>query len=106
MSVAQLDDILSLQQAIFAQVSRNEPYLDILNGLCQIAERLLPNSVATILLLGQQTGLLNVLVAPSVPPSGVDALCGLLPRLRSGSCGNAVMRNESVFVGYLKRSSL
>ncbi|WP_372598333.1 EAL domain-containing protein [Amphritea sp.] len=98
MSVEALDMILRLQQAIFAQVASNGDYLDTLNALCHMAEQLLPNSVASIMLLDEQSGLLNVLVAPSVPQNGIDALQGLAPGPGSGSCGNAVMRNEPVFV--------
>ncbi|WP_417225046.1 EAL domain-containing protein [Amphritea sp.] len=98
MSAEDLDKILRLQQAIFTQVADNAPSLDILNALCRMAEQLLPNSVATVMLLDKQTGFLNVLVAPSVPANGVNALCGLSPGPGGGSCGNAVMRNEPVFV--------
>ncbi|WP_299205254.1 GGDEF domain-containing protein [uncultured Amphritea sp.] len=98
MSVEELDKILSLQQSIFAQVASNVPYVDTLNALCRMAEQLLPDSVASIMLRDEQSGLLNVLVAPSVPQNGIDALQGLAPGPGSGSCGNAVMRNEPVFV--------
>ncbi|MBN0989170.1 EAL domain-containing protein [Amphritea pacifica] len=98
MSVEELDKILRLQQSIFAQVAGNAEYIDTLNALCCMAEQLLPNSVASVMLRDEQSGLLNVLVAPSVPQQGVDALQGLAPGPGSGSCGNAVMRNEPVFV--------
>jgi len=98
MPIEELDKILSLQQTIFTQVAHNEPFLDILTALCQMAEQLLPGSVATVMLLDKETGLLNVLAAPSVPQAGIDALCHLSPGPGAGSCGNAVMRNEPVFV--------
>ncbi|SER05285.1 diguanylate cyclase (GGDEF) domain-containing protein [Amphritea atlantica] len=98
MSVEELDKILRLQQSIFAQVAGNAEYIDTLNALCSMAEQLLPDSVASVMLRDEQSGLLNVLVAPSVPQQGVDALQGLAPGPGSGSCGNAVMRNEPVFV--------
>ncbi len=63
-----------------------------------MAEQLLPGSVATVMLLDQETGLLNVLAAPNVPQAGIDALNGLSPSAGGGSCGNSVMRNEPVFV--------
>ncbi|MDO6564842.1 EAL domain-containing protein [Amphritea sp. 1_MG-2023] len=98
MSTAELSHILSLQQAIFTQVAKNEACDDILTAICQMAEQLLPNAVASIMLLDQATGLLNVLAAPSLSQQGVDALSGLSPGLGAGSCGNAVMRDEPVFV--------
>lgn len=98
MSVDELDQILGLQQAIFTQVANHTPCDEVLSALCLMGEKLLPNSVASVMLRDEQTGLLNVLVAPSVPQTGVDALCGLVPGPGGGSCGNAVMRNEPVFV--------
>ncbi|RTE66553.1 EAL domain-containing protein [Amphritea opalescens] len=98
MSADELDKILSLQQTIFTQVAHSENFLDILTALCQMAEQLLPRSAATIMLLDKDTGLLNVLVAPSVPQAGIDALCRLSPGPSGGSCGNAVMRDEPVYV--------
>ncbi len=98
MSVEELDQILRLQQAIFSQVASNLPCIEVLAALCLMAEKLLPNSVASVMLRDDQTGLLNVLVAPSVPQVGIDALSGLVPGPGGGSCGNAVMRNEPVFV--------
>ncbi|GGK79524.1 EAL domain-containing protein [Amphritea balenae] len=98
MPVEDLDKILRLQHAIFTQVGANVDYLQVLSALCEMAEHLLPNSVATVMLQDQQTGLLNVLVAPSVPQPGIDALKGLEPGPGGGSCGNAVLRNEPVFV--------
>ncbi len=98
MSVAELDMILRLQQSIFAQVAGNESCIDVLSALCRMAEHLLAGSVASIMVRDDSSGLLNVLVAPSVPQEGIDALQGLKPGPDSGSCGNAVMRNEPVFV--------
>ena len=98
MSVEELDMILRLQQSIFTQVANNTPSLEVLEALCRMAEKLLPESVASVMLRDEQTGLLNVLVAPSVPQEGIAALTGLAPGPGSGSCGNAVMRNEPVFV--------
>ena len=97
LSVDELNHILRIQQAIFTQVASNTDSLTVLAALCQMAEHLLPNSVASIMLQADD-GLLNVLVAPSVPQAGVEALQGLKPGPGGGSCGNAVFRNEPVFV--------
>ena len=98
LSATELDQILRLQQVIFAKVAGNEPHLHIIEALCLMAENLLPNSVASVMLLDPASGLLNVLSAPSVPQVGIDALQGLQPGKGGGSCGNAVLRNEPVFV--------
>jgi PAS domain S-box-containing protein/diguanylate cyclase (GGDEF)-like protein len=72
--------------------------IDILVQLCKLAESLLPNSVASIMLLDKSTGLMSVLSAPSVPQVGHNALANLKPGLGGGSCGNAVFHNEPQYV--------
>jgi len=98
LSVAELDQILLLQQFIFSKVANNDSCLSILTELCLMAEKLLPNAVASIMLLDSQTGLLSVLCAPSVPQAGLDALQELKPGNGGGSCANAVYSNQPVFV--------
>lgn len=98
MSVGELDSILRLQQSIFSQVASNVDYSQVLDGLCNMAQALLPNSVASIMVMDDAQGTLNVIAAPAVPAEGQARLCGLKPGPGGGSCGNAVMRNEPVFV--------
>ncbi len=99
LTTAEMEDILQLQQAIFARVASNaNDYQSILSKLCELAESLLPNSVASIMMLDPETGLMNVLCAPSVPQVGIDALQGLKPGATGGSCGNAVFGNTPVYV--------
>lgn len=98
LSVTELDRILQIQQSIFTQVAANIDYLVVINSLCKMAEGLLPNSVASVMLQDSQSGLLDVLAAPSVPQEGIDALQHLQPGPGGGSCGNAVFRNEPVYV--------
>lgn len=92
------NDILTIQQEILAMVASDMPTNEILNKLCKAAEELLPNSVASIMLLDHQTKLLNVRSAPSIPQVGHDALAGLKPGPGGGSCGNAVFHNEPQYV--------
>ncbi|WP_156899677.1 sensor domain-containing diguanylate cyclase [Marinobacterium litorale] len=93
-----LSQILRLQQEIFRQVSENENYRDILDSVCHMAEALLPNALATIMLLDPLKDHMDVCSAPTVPENGKRALAGLKPGPESGSCGNAVYLNEPVFV--------
>lgn len=98
MSVDELDSILRIQQSIFSQVASNVDYRQVLDGLCNMAQALLPNSVASIMVMDEVQGALNVVAAPAVPTEGQARLCGLKPGPGGGSCGNAVLRNEPVFV--------
>lgn len=90
--------ILELQQNIFELLSVGHNQQAVLGRLCQLAEKTLPNSVASIMLLDSQTGLMSVVSAPSIPDVGHKALEGLKPGPGGGSCGNAVFRNEAQFV--------
>ena len=92
------DEISNIQQQILEKIAADESVEAVLNTLCSLAESLLPNSVATIMMIDKKTGLLNVLCAPSVPQSGLDALTNLQPGPHGGSCGNAVFNNEPQFV--------
>ena len=98
LSLEELDHILGLQQAICGLVASDTPYLDVINETCRMAEQLLPGSVASFMALDANTGKMDVVAAPSVPPEGVERLSGLRPGPRSGSCGNAVYLNEPSFV--------
>lgn len=90
--------ILNIQERIFELIiiGHNEPI--VLSTLCQMAEKLLPNSVASIMLLDPKTGLMSVISAPSIPEVGHHALADLKPGPGGGSCGNAVFQNEPQFV--------
>lgn len=97
LSHAEQQDILLLQQAILESVAQGHDPLDIINEVCCLEERLLPNAVGSVMLLDED-GKLNVYAAPSVPPEGVERLRLLCPGPNSGSCGNALYRGEPVFV--------
>lgn len=92
------NNILEIQSEILSMLASHGNFTDILARLCTMAESLLPNSVASIMLVNQQTGLMSVLSAPSIPQVGHDALKNLKPGLGGGSCGNAVFRNEAQYV--------
>jgi len=92
------NDILEMQQKILSMMASKGSATDILGHLCTLAETLLPNSVASIMMLDEVTGLMNVLIAPSIGQDGHDALANLKPGIGGGSCGNAVFSNKPQFV--------
>ena len=94
----QYDIIANIQQQILEKLVTNDPVTDILNSLCILAESLLPNAVASIMMIDANDGLLNVMCAPSIPAVGHEALANLQPGLVGGSCGNAVFHNEAQYV--------
>jgi len=98
LSIEEQETILHLQQDILESVARGGEALDHINQVCRLEERLLPNSVGSVMLLDENYEFLNVYAAPSVPPEGVARLNGLRPGPGGGSCGNAVFRGEPQFV--------
>ena len=97
LSHAEQQDILQLQQAILESVAQGHDPLDIINEVCRLEERLLPNAVGSVMLLDDQ-GRLNVYAAPSVPAEGIARLQQLCPGPHAGSCGNALYQQQPVFV--------
>ena len=95
----QFEELLGMQQTILELVAATSfCKQEALNKLCVMAEAALPNSVASVMLKDDKTGLMSVVSAPSVPQAGVDALQNLKPGPGGGSCGNAVFRNEPIYV--------
>ena len=98
LSPLEYSKILDIQHGIFELLTVGYNEKEVLSTLCNMAEKLLPNSVASIMILDPDTGLMSVVSAPSIPQVGHDALTGLRPGPGGGSCGNAVFRNEAQYV--------
>jgi PAS domain S-box-containing protein/diguanylate cyclase (GGDEF)-like protein len=94
----QYEIIADIQQKILEKLVTNDPVAEILNSLCLLAESILPNAAASIMMIDASDGLLNVMCAPSIPSVGHEALANLQPGLGGGSCGNAVFHNEAQYV--------
>lgn len=90
--------ILDLQNHILDMMTVGHNEKETLAQLCEMTEKLLPNSVASIMIKDPSTGLLNVISAPTIPQAGHEALSGLKPGLGGGSCGNAVFSNAPQYV--------
>ncbi|PHR57912.1 MAG: hypothetical protein COA44_05120 [Arcobacter sp.] len=98
MSAEEFKDISDIQQEVLQMVAEGEDKNTILISLCKLSESLLPNSVASIMLKDEDSGLMSVLSAPSIPEEGHMALKDLKPGPGGGSCGNAVYKNQPQFV--------
>ncbi len=101
----QYNELLHMQTAILGMVARRHDTQKILEELCIMAETMLPDSVASIMLLDASKSQMEVRAAPSIPESGVAALSGLCPGPEGGSCGNAVYGNAPVFVSNIPEDS-
>ena len=90
--------ILKIQNTILSMIAAHKSTETVLNELCYLAEKLLPNSVASIMLKDKESGLLDMIHAPSIPPEGIEKFKNLCPGPTGGSCGNAIYHNEPQYI--------
>lgn len=90
------DDLLELQSSILGLAASNDNCAELMKQLCFMAEKLTPDSVASIMLYEKSEGKLYVHTAPSLSQEAIDALNGL--QVGTGSCGNAVYHKEAMYV--------
>ena len=98
LSSEEYNQILHIQQQILQMLASHYEIDTILSRLCSLAEALLPNSVASIMIKDKKTGLMSILSAPSIPKVSHLVLANLKPDPKAGSCGNAVFRNEPQYI--------
>ncbi|MBN2816148.1 MAG: EAL domain-containing protein [Campylobacterales bacterium] len=94
----QYNHILALQQELLSLTAYENDTQSILNRLCSMAEALLPNSVASLMLYDITRSHLNVKAAPSISQEAIETLNGIVPGPYAGSCGNAVYKGEPQYI--------
>ncbi|HEY0906558.1 MAG TPA: hypothetical protein VGE17_05105, partial [Methylophilus sp.] len=98
LSITEQHQLLDLQRAILESIARGADHMEVINDICRLEERLLPNSAASVMLLDSANDCLNVYAAPSMPPEGIALLNGLRPGPGTGACGNAIYQKKPQFV--------
>jgi diguanylate cyclase (GGDEF)-like protein len=98
LSNEQLESILKIQQVVLDSIAEDKRESEILDQLCRLAEGLLENCVASVLLLHQNNQLLSVVSAPNIPEEGQIRLSNLRPDVGYGSCTAAVFHGEPAYV--------
>ncbi|SIN73820.1 diguanylate cyclase (GGDEF) domain-containing protein [Sulfurivirga caldicuralii] len=98
LSVEQVNDLLEWQEAVLQGMAEGEAPQVLLDRLCQAAEALVPNALASIMLVNRDDGCLYVCAAPSAPEDAVEALSGLKPGPGGGSCGNVIWSGQHQIV--------
>ncbi|MDD2737747.1 MAG: EAL domain-containing protein [Methylomonas lenta] len=99
LTLAEQAKILQFQQNVLKLVALGSDCDQVCEKLCLLEEQLLPNSIASVMLLDEAEQQLNVYVAPSIPQEAIIQLNGLQPGPTAGSCGNALYCQAPVFVG-------
>ncbi|PSJ18192.1 bifunctional diguanylate cyclase/phosphodiesterase [Nitrosomonas supralitoralis] len=90
--------ILQFQQETLELIVLGNDYKEICEKICLLIEHLLDNAVASVMLLDKNKQCMNVYAAPSIPDQCIAQLNGLRPGPETGSCGNAIFRQEAVFI--------
>lgn len=89
-------ELLDMQTALLAQAVRSEDHVELLEQLCLLAEKLVPDSAASVMTYDEEQKQLFVRAAPTLPREAAIALNGL--ELGVGSCGNAVYHDDEMYV--------
>ncbi len=92
-----MEGLIRFQSSILEAVAFGYEDREILDRICLLGEKMVPDSVATIMLL-DNAGRLNIHAAPSAGEEITSRLVGLIPGPEAGSCGNAAYRKEPAFV--------
>jgi len=90
------DELLELQNSILGVAVSHDRCKELMEELCLMAEKLTPESVASVMLYNKHEQALYVHTAPNIPQEAIDALNGL--KAGVGSCGNAVYHDEAMYV--------
>lgn len=90
-------ELFELQNTILEMVAGDASQQEILDTLCLMQEKMVPQSVATIMRLGED-GVLHLIAAPSLDREAYSELDGLLPGPHNGSCASVIYHKEPQFV--------
>src|SRR6266403_450020 len=90
--------LLAAENQILELVATGRPLAVILDGLCQLVDRLCDKSLASILLIKPNGRCLRRGAGPSFPEAFMAAVDGVEIGPSVGSCGTAAYRKEQVIV--------
>ena len=95
----QAENMLRLQHDVLAMVaSTSDGLSETLDKLCELVEKLVPESMATIMLLDESDGCLRFEAGPHLTDEIRAAFEPLVPGTEAGSCGAAAFLKKPVIV--------
>ena len=97
-SPEEFNKIISLESDVLELVASHKKTSYILDKLCLLAQSMLENSVASIMVKDKATGKMSVVSAPHLPREGHIELSNIAPGPRNGSCANAVYKSKPQYV--------
>lgn len=90
--------LLEGQNRVLALAAAGAPPGRVLEEFASVVESVMPDAVASVLLLDEDGRHVRHSAAPSLPPAFVAAIDGQPIGPRAGSCGTAMYRREAVIV--------
>ncbi len=94
----QLESLHLSQNLILEEIARGTPLKQVLDDLCHRVEQFVPGAVCSILLVEGESGCLRFGAGPGLSDELAQAIDGLVPGERSGSCGAAALTGKTVIV--------
>lgn len=102
----QAEHLLNLQHRVLAMVASTSGDLkETLETLCRHVQEILPDAIASIMLLDPDDNRLRFAAAPALTPEMLDVFGPLQPGECAGSCGAAAAKKEPVIVEDTRCSS-
>ena len=77
LSAEQLEQLIALQSNLLSATVCHDNFEELLDKLCQYAEKLTENAVASVMVFDDNREQLNIISAPSIPPEAIEDLNGL-----------------------------
>jgi len=98
LTLEESNQLIKVQRDILEIVVTGNDYQHALDSLCRVAERIVDDAVASIMIYDIDRLALQVRAAPNVPEQAKSELNGLVPGPNQGSCGTAVYKQIPQFV--------
>ena len=90
--------MLELQRNILESMAAGQSSGQILDSLCRMIETMVPEALASVMLLDRENRELSFLSGPSFPPGAISYFNGIAPSPDMGSCGNAALLGEPIYI--------
>jgi len=103
--VEDYQEIFELQNAILEKLAEDAGKKEILDELCRLQEKMVPGSIASIMLLSPDKKTMYVEAAPSLTAEAVSELNGMEPDEQNGTCANVLFHKEPQYVNAISRDS-
>ena len=91
-------ELFEMQNTILEMMAGDATQQEVLDRLCLLQEKLVPNAVATIMRYDERNRKLSLLAAPSLDKARWHEFEGLVPGPKNGSCANVIYHEEPQFV--------